>query len=114
MIVSDNATTSPSMMEEIENKEKTDNHENVTDTSLDHNKKGKGTCPDITFPDIMEEIEYMKYSNDNDNEMETSLNTLNQESEKSPNITSPAMMEENGNKNMMITTRINTMTVLII
>ena len=41
------------MMELSENKDHTDINENVTDTSL-YQKKGKGTCPDITSTPMME------------------------------------------------------------
>ena len=42
-------------MEESGNKEHDDNNGNVTNTSLINTKKGKGTCPDITYPSMMEE-----------------------------------------------------------
>ena len=53
--MSENYITPPSITEESKNKEYDYNNRNVTDTSKDHTKKGKLTCPDIKSPAMMGE-----------------------------------------------------------
>ena len=55
-------------MEECGNKKHNDYNKNKTDASKNTIKKGKITCPDITFLDIMEECGNAKHNDNNDNE----------------------------------------------